>query len=57
MRGKRARQLRRMAEANTVGAPKKRYFQIERSGVVGLKPGCTRYEYKQLKKDYKEGRQ
>lgn len=58
MRGKRAKQLRAIARENTVGAPSVLYTnRTHRAGYqLLLAPGCTRKEYKQLKRSYKEGR-
>ena len=51
MNGKRAKRLRRVAEAATVGMPAVRYTREARCGwALTLAPGCTRHAYKMLKR-------
>ena len=56
MNGKRAKQLRKLAEENTVGNEDVYYEGFKKNGtpLVRLQPGCTRHEEKQLKRIYKD---
>lgn len=50
MRGKLAKQLRRLAELNTVGKPDRAYTTEPMNRyTVRLVPGCLRHELKRLK--------
>lgn len=48
MRGKKAKELRRLAEKMTVGAVEKSYITVQ--GTTKLTPGTTRSVYQKLKK-------
>lgn len=67
MRGTRAKQLRRMAEDNTINMPKVEYGYVQHTSQkhfnpktgqafpvyqIKLMPRCTRTEYKKLKREY-----
>lgn len=50
MRGAKAKQLRRIAEQSTTGAPLAQYVRVRHSGQIMLHGGCTRAFYQRMKK-------
>lgn len=52
MRGKRAKQLRKLAEEATIGQPEAHYGQHIVANNIVVRPDCTRHLYRGIKKGF-----